>query len=310
MIYMFDIIVVGGGPAGMTAALYALRNNKKVLILEKNSFGGQITYSPKVENYPGTKQMSGNEFADRFLEQLLYQGAEIEIETVTGIRDEVSCKYVLTEDGNEYQCKAVIIATGVKHRMLGLENEYDLVGNGISFCAVCDGDFYRDRVVAVAGGGNSALQEAILLSEVCKEVVIIQDLDCFTGEKKSQEVLFSRKNVRAITGAIIEKLLIKDGELSGVSLRKQADGKLTELSCDGLFIAIGLIPENEAFADIVRLNKYGYIDAGEDCLTGREGIYTAGDCRVKTLRQLTTAISDGAVAAVAACKYIDERINR
>ena len=304
---MFDIIVIGGGPAGMTAALYALRNNKKVLVIEKNGFGGQITYSPKVENYPGTKQMSGNEFADRFLDQLLYQGAEIEIETVTGIREEENFKYVLTEEGNDYQCKAVIIATGVKHRMLGLENEYEFVGNGISFCAVCDGDFYRDKVVAVAGGGNSALQEAILLSEVCKEVIIVQDLDFFTGEKKSQDVLFSKKNVRAITGTLIDSLIINDGELTGVKLRKQADGKLTELSCEGLFVAVGLIPENEAFGDMVRLNKYGYIDAGEDCLTGHEGIFTAGDCRVKTLRQLTTAVADGAVSAVAACKYIDER---
>ncbi len=306
---MFDIVVVGGGPAGMTAALYALRNNKKVLVLEKNSFGGQITYSPKVENYPGTKQMSGNEFADRFLDQILNQGAEIEIETVTGVRDEGNFKYVLTEDGNEYQCKAVIIASGVKHRMLGIANEYDFVGRGISFCAVCDGDFYRDKVVAVAGGGNSALQEAILLSEVCKEVIIIQDLDYFTGEKKSQDVLFSRKNVRAVTGTLVDSLIVRDGELAGLRLRRQKDGKISELDCEGLFVAVGLIPENEAFKDLVRLNNYGYIEAGEDCLTGRDGIFTAGDCRAKTLRQLTTAVADGAVASVAACKYIDERIS-
>jgi thioredoxin reductase (NADPH) len=249
--------------------------------------------------------MSGNEFADRLLDQILCQGAEIETETASGILDLGGIKKVLTEDGGEYPCKAVIIAAGAKHRRLGLEREDEFIGSGISFCAVCDGDFYKDRVVAVAGGGNSALQEALLLSELCREVVMVQDLDYFTGEKKAQDSLFSRPNVRAVTGTVIDGLVVEGGLLTGVSLRRRADGAVTRLRCDGLFVAVGLIPENEAFGSLVKLNEYGYIDAGEDCLTGREGIYAAGDCRAKSLRQLTTAVSDGAVAAVAACKHID-----
>lgn len=302
---MHDIIVIGGGPAGMTAALYALRNNKSVLVIEKGGFGGQITYSPKVENFPGTKQMSGNEFADRFLDQILDQGADVEMETVTGIRDEGDIKYVLTEEGSEFEAKAVIIAVGVKHRMLGVEGEYELVGNGISFCAVCDGEFYRDQVVAVAGGGNSALQEAILLSENCKEVILVQNLDEFTGDKKLQEVLFSRSNVRAITGTVVEGFLSDADGLHGLRLKRISDGEVSELVCDGLFVAIGLIPENDAFAKLVALNDYGYIASGEDCATPTPGIFCAGDCRSKSVRQLTTAVSDGACAAIGACGYID-----
>lgn len=302
---MYDIIVVGGGPAGMTAALYALRNGKTALVIEKNGFGGQITYSPKVENYPGTMQMSGNEFAERFLEQIMSQGAEVELEAVNAVRDEGSIKHVITEEGGDYQCRAVVLATGVKHRMLGLSGEYDLVGNGISFCAVCDGDFYKGQTVAVAGGGNSALQEAILLSDKCKEVIMVQDLDSFTGEKKLQDILFSRENVRAMTGMAIEGFLTRGDELSGLKLRKRATGEESELSCDGLFIAIGLIPENGAFSNIAALNDYGYFAAGEDCLAGAPGVFCAGDCRQKSVRQLTTAVSDGAAAAIAACRYID-----
>ena len=197
---MYDIIVIGGGPAGMTAALYALRNGKTVLVIEKSTFGGQITHSPKVENYPGTLSMSGNEFADQTLDQILSQGADIEIETVTEIRSEDGKKIVCTEEGGEYACRAVVIATGVKHRMLGLEGEYELVGEGISFCAVCDGDFYKGKTVCVAGGGNSALQEAILLSDKCQKVIMLQDLPYFTGEKRLQDVLFSRPNVESHTG--------------------------------------------------------------------------------------------------------------
>ena len=174
---MYDIIVVGGGAAGMTAALYALRNGKSALVIEKNGFGGQITHSPKVENFPGTLQMSGNEFADKMLDQILAQGAEIEFENVIAVEDHGDHKVVKTEEGGVYEALAVVLATGVKHRMLGIEGEDELVGEGISFCAVCDGDFYTGRRVCVAGGGNSALQEAVLLSEKCSEVIMLQDLD-------------------------------------------------------------------------------------------------------------------------------------
>ena len=270
---MLDIIVIGGGPAGMTAALYALRNGKSVLVLEKHGFGGQITYSPKVENWPGTAQMSGNEYADAFLEQILAQ--------------------------------AVIIAAGVKHRMLGLPGENELVGEGISFCAVCDGDFYSGQTVCVAGGGNSALQEAILLAGKCAKVIMLQDLPEFTGEKKLQDILFSRPNVEKKTGVKITALNTEAGALRSVTVEPQDGGAAEQVACDGLFVAIGLIPENGAFAELADLNRWGYFDSDEKCETKTPGIYVAGDCRSKSVRQLTTAAGDGAVAALAACRYID-----
>ena len=239
---MHDIIVVGGGAAGMTAALYAQRNGKSALVIEKNGFGGQITHSPKVENYPGTLQMSGNEFAEKMLDQILAQGAEIEFENVISVEDRGDVKIVRTEEGGEYEAGAVILATGVKHRMLGLEGEDDLVGEGISFCAVCDGDFYAGRRVCVAGGGNSALQEAILLSEKCSEVIMLQDLDFFTGEQKLQEVLFAKPNVKAFTGVGVVGFETAEEELCGVVIEDKKSGARQTISCDGLFVAIGLIP--------------------------------------------------------------------
>lgn len=300
---MYDIVIVGGGPAGMTAALYAQRNGKSALVIEKNGFGGQITHSPKVENFPASLSISGNELADRLFSQILEQGAEFEIETVTSIENNGTVKVVKTEEGGAYECKAVIIATGVKHRMLGLEGEGDLVGEGISFCAVCDGDFYKDKIVCVAGGGNSALQEAILLSDKCKEVIMLQDLPYFTGEERLQQVLFARENVKAHAGVKITKLLTAGEELKGVEIEK--DGSTREILCDGLFVAIGLIPENETFKDLAELNSYGYFEADEKCLTKTDGIFVAGDCRSKTVRQVTTACADGTTAALAACSYIN-----
>ena len=308
---MKDIIIVGGGPAGMTAALYALRNGKSAMVIEKNGFGGQITHSPKVENYPGTLSMSGNEFAERMLDQILAQGAEIEFETVVQVKDEGSHKVVLTQEGSSFEAKAVILATGVRHRMLGLEGEEELVGEGISFCAVCDGDFYTGRRVCVAGGGNSALQEAVLLAEKCSEVILLQDLAFFTGESRLQDVLFAKPNVRAFTQVQIQRLLTdrdpQTGEpvLRGVIIRKTDTEEEKEITCDGLFVAIGLIPENDPFRELAKLDAYGYFDSDERCLTGTPGIFVAGDCRSKAVRQLTTAAADGAVAALAACRYMN-----
>ena len=301
---MFDIIVVGGGPAGMTAALYALRNGKSALVIEKTGFGGQITHSPKVENYPGTLSMSGNEFADAMLEQIMAQGADIEIEEVTSIEDLGDKKLVKTLEGSTFEGRAVVIATGVKHRMLGLEGEYDLVGEGISFCAVCDGDFYTGKTVCVAGGGNSALQEAILLADKCTEVIMLQDMKVFTGEARLQDVLFSRPNVRAYTDTKITRLIKAPEGLAGVEIENRTTGKKQEVACDGLFVAIGLIPENEPFKELADLNSYGYFDTDEQCLTKTPGIFVAGDCRSKNIRQLTTAVADGACAALAACRYL------
>ena len=303
---MYDIIVVGGGPAGMTAALYARRNGKTVLVIEKNGFGGQITHSPRVENYPGTLSMSGNEFADKTLDQILAQGAEIEFEKVISVLPQDGHWIISTEEGSRFESLTVIIASGVKHRMLGLEGENELVGEGISFCAVCDGDFYSGKSVCVAGGGNSALQEAILLADKCREVIMLQDLAFFTGEETLQKVLFSRSNVRSFTGVKITDLLVENGELKGVRILKNDSGNTEDIACDGLFVAIGLIPENDAFKDLADLNSFGYFDSEENCLTKTPGLFVAGDCRSKSVRQLTTAVADGATAALAACRYINQ----
>ena len=304
---MYDIIVIGGGPAGMTAALYALRNGKSVLVLEKHGFGGQITYSPKVENYPGTKEMSGNEFADKLLDQILSLGAEVELEKAVSVEEEDGRKLVKTEEGNTFESLTVVIATGVKHRMLGLPGEAELVGNGISFCAVCDGDFFSGQTVCVAGGGNSALQEAILLAEKCKQVIILQDLPELTGEQTLQRILKSRSNVKIETNRKIVGVEANDGGLTGVTVEDRITGARRTIPSDGLFIAIGLIPENGPFAALADLNDYGYFASQEDCLTRTPGVYVAGDCRSKSIRQLTTACADGAVAALAACRYVNER---
>ena len=303
---MFDIIVVGGGPAGMTAALYACRNGKSVLVIEREGFGGQITHSPKVENYPGSLSISGNELAEQMLEQILAQGAEIEIETVAGVRRGDGCWEVVTEDGDSFMSRAVILATGVKHRMLGLENEEELVGNGISYCAVCDGDFYSGKKVCMIGGGNSALQEAILLSEKCSEVIVLQDLPYFTGEKRLQEILFAKDHVKAYTSQKVLRLLTNEEGFCGLETEDQVTGEIRTIPCDGTFVAIGLIPENEPFVQFADLNAYGYFDSDESCTTRTEGIFVAGDCRSKQIRQVATAIADGATAALAACRYINE----
>ncbi len=303
---MYDIVVVGGGPAGMTAALYALRNGKSVVVIEKEGFGGQITHSPKVENYPGYTSLSGNELADHMMAQIMEQGADIEIATVCGITPCEGGWSVQTDDGTAFEGKSVIIATGVKHRMLGLPGEDELVGEGISFCAVCDGDFYTGREVIMVGGGNSALQEAILLSDKCAKVTIVQDLPFLTGEKRLQEVLASRDNVSVIVGQKVEEILTNEnGSFKGIRIVSKESGESREVLADGMFVAIGLIPENKPFEALADLNAYGYFDSGEDCATKTPGIFVAGDCRSKAIRQVTTACADGAVAALSACRYIN-----
>lgn len=302
---MHDVIVVGGGPAGMTAALYACRNGKTALVIERQGFGGQITHSPKVENYPGTLQMSGNEFADRLLEQIIAQGAQIEFAAVASVVPEDGAFTAVCEDGTRYRGRSVILATGVKHRMLGLPGEEELVGEGISFCAVCDGDFYAGRDVCVAGGGNSALQEAILLADKCRSVTILQDLPALTGEEPLRRALAARKNVTVRTSVRLTGLEKQNGALTAVTTEDAATGEALRFPCDGLFVAIGLIPENGPFAGLADLNAYGYFASGEDCLTRTKGVFCAGDCRSKSVRQVATAIADGAVAALAACRYLN-----
>ncbi len=301
---MHDIIVVGSGPAGLTASIYARRANKSVLILEKGIFGGQVTFSPCIENYPGYIKMSGNEFADKLIDQAVTLGADIEMETVKEIVDNGDTKVVKT-NLSEHTAKAVIIATGCKHRQIGLPNENALIGNGISFCATCDGAFFKNKTVAVLGGGNSALQEAILLSDLCSKVYVIQNLDFLTGEDKLCKILENKSNVEIIYGTIITELIGED-ELKSIVLKNEKDGSVANLDVDGLFIAIGLVPDNDSFSNIANLNNQGYFDSDETCSTKTKGIFAAGDCRNKSVRQITTAVADGAVAALAAVKYIDE----
>lgn len=300
---MYDIVVIGAGPAGLTAALYARRASKTVMVLEKGAFGGQITFSPKVENIPGFASLTGNEFAEKLVDQALGQGAEVDLCEVTEIKDNGDTKIVVTDSG-EYEARAVIIATGATHRLPGLDREFDFIGNGISFCAVCDGAFYEGKTVAVLGGGNSALQEAILLSDLCKKVYVVQNLEVLTGEKKLQEQLSKKDNVEIITLAKITELL-GDSELNGIKI--EANGKEQTLEVDGLFVAIGLIPQNKQFENVIALDKWGYADSDEACVTKTAGIFVAGDCRKKRIRQVATACADGAVAALAACDFIDSK---
>ncbi len=294
---MFDVIIVGAGIAGMTAAIYLLRANKKVLILEAESFGGQITSSPLVENYPGILKTSGLELANVLLEQTQVMGAQIEVERVKEIKKRQDKKVVLTEDGNEYIGKTVIIATGAKHRRLGVEREDELTGKGVSYCSVCDGPLFRDKVVAVVGGGNAALQQALYLTQFCQKVYLIHRRADFRAE--ATLVATVKKNEKIdlqYEWQVIE--LIGEEKLTGVKVKNLESKKEEKIALDGLFVAIGRVPENEAFATLRITNKAGFIETDEKCETKVAGIFAAGDCRAKAVRQLTTAAADGTIAAV------------
>ena len=271
---MYDIIVIGGGPAGICAAIYARRANKTVAVIEKAAFGGQITFSPMVENIPGFASVTGNEFAEKMVDQALSQGVEFECGEAQKIIDG-EIKTVVTDSG-EFQAKAVIIATGAKHRLLGLPNEEKFIGDGISFCAVCDAAFFRDKCVAVIGGGNSALQEALQLAELTEKVTVVQNLDFLTGEAALIKQVEKRENIEVILGATVDKILGED-TFQGIEINKS--GETETLKLDGMFVAIGLIPQNENFADVLTLDDYGYADYNESCTTENSGIFVAGDCR-------------------------------
>lgn len=299
---MYDIIIVGAGTAGLSAAIYGVRAGKKVLVLESASYGGQIINSPDVENYPGIKKISGFEFATNLYEQAVDLGAEIEIAQVTQIRDNGDHKVVVTEE-KELSCRTVILATGAKNRPLGLENEHELIGRGVSYCATCDGAFYKGKVVAVAGGGNTALEDAAFLSGYCEKVYLIHRRDAFRGETKLVEDLRGKENVEFILDSNIVKLTA-DQKLQSIDVRNKKTEEIRTIEISGLFIAIGQMPENSVFSSLIDLDKAGYIVAGEDCKTNVEAIFAAGDCRTKTVRQLATAAADGAVAALAACEIV------
>ena len=300
---MHDIIVVGGGPAGLTAALYAARAGKTVAVAERENTGGQIVYSPLVENYPAVPAMSGADFAQKLTEQVEALGVEIIYDEVTGLaRDGEG--FTVRCDGGEHRCRAVVLATGAAHRHLGLDGEEDLVGCGVSYCAVCDGAFYTGRDVAVVGGGDTALQDALFLANSCRSVTLIHRRDQFRGEDRLVRQVESRENIHILYSHTVEALHEANGELTGVTVQDVKTGAARELAVEGLFAAVGQLPQSAPFAALVNTDG-GYYAAGDDTLTGCDGVFAAGDGRVKSVRQLTTAVGDGAVAGLAACRYVD-----
>ena len=294
---MYDIIIVGAGPAGMTAAIYALRAGKKVLILEAKSYGGQIVNASDVENYPGFKSISGFELATNLYNQVLDLGGIFKFETVIRIEDHK----VVTNNGS-YEGKAIILATGAENRKLNIEGENKYIGKGVSYCATCDGNFYRGKTVALVGGGNTALEDAIYLSNIANKVYLIHRRDSFRAEDKYVEELKTKDNVECILNANVVKI---NGDDKVKSIDVKGDEIFT-LDIDGIFIAVGQEPKNEVFADVVKLTDKGYIDSVDGVHTNVDYIYVAGDTREKTLRQLVTATSDGAIAATEAIKYINK----
>lgn len=303
---MYDMIIIGAGTAGLSAAIYGVRAGKRVLILEEKNYGGQIINSPEIENYPGIRKISGYEFAKNLYEQATELGAEYRQERVIRVTDYGEMKQVITKTSAEetaYDTKTVILATGVKRRMLGVAREEAFIGAGISYCATCDGMFFRGREVAVVGGGNTALEDAMFLSGYCKKVTLIHRREQFRGEDKLLHHLKEKENVTFLLNKVVIELL-GDKMLEGIRLQDVRSLEEQELRVDGVFVAVGQLPDNAAFAELVELDETGYIQAAENCKTKVPGIYTAGDCRTKTVRQLATAASDGAVAALAACEYI------
>ena len=302
---MYDVIVVGGGPAGLTAGLYAARAGKDVLILEGETPGGQINFSPLVVNYPGLPGISGSQFAENLTQQVQSQGAHIRQEMVSFLRTQGGRVELTTEKGR-YTGTALVLATGVTHRKLGLAGENELIGAGISYCAVCDGAFYQDRPVAVVGGGDTALQEALFLAARCSKVTVLHRRDLFRGESRLVEQLRERENVELLLSHRVDELLSGEEGLTGIRVMDLKQGQTRELAVDGLFVAVGQEPRNEVFANLIMTDDRGYFLAGEDCATSLPGVFAAGDCRVKRVRQLTTAVGDGAVAGLAASAYVDE----
>ncbi len=288
----------------MTAAIYGQRAGKRTIIIEGGSFGGQITSSPNVENYPGIASVSGSEFSMNLLDQALKLGAETEMERVTGVRDEGKIKVIETA-GKEYPCRSVILATGVTHRHLGVPGEEKLAGAGVSYCATCDGAFFRERDVAVIGGGSTALQDAEFLSNYCHKVYLVHRRDEFRGEDSIVKRLREKENVEFVLSTVVKEIT-GDTVVDGLILINKKTGEESRIDVAGVFLAVGQIPQNEIFAELVKLDGSGFILASEDCMTSRPGVFAAGDCRTKEVRQLTTAAADGAVAALAACKYIAE----
>lgn len=302
---MYDVIIIGAGTAGLSAAIYTSRAGKNTLLLEGYIPGGQIVSSKEIENYPGIKHISGADFASALYEQALSLGASIKYDNATSIESLPDKKVVKTSE-TSYECKSIIIATGATKRPLGLEMEKELTGLGVSYCAICDGAFFKGKEVAVVGGGNTAIEDAIFLSAYCKKVYLIHRKDSLRAESRLVETLEARENVSFVLESLVTKLH-GSKHLEGISVKNKS-GVETFLPVNGLFVAVGQIPANDFCSHIIALNEEGYIIADEDCRTNEEGIFVAGDCRTKAIRQLTTASSDGTIAGLAACEYIDNLI--
>ena len=300
---MYDVLIIGAGPAGLTAAIYACRAEKSTLVLEAKTYGGQIINTPDIANYPVAPGISGFDFATTLYNQAKDLGAEVNFEKVTEVRDG-DVKTVVTPK-NTYEAKTVIVATGAENRKLGVEGEDKLIGRGVSYCATCDGNFFRKKVVAVAGGGNTAVEDALYLADLAEKVYLIHRRDAFRADAALVSKLKERDNVELVLNANVTKLLYEQ-RLQGVEVTDKFTGETKVLDVAGLFVAVGQVPENQNFAKLIDLDKSGYAIAGEDCLTKVPGIFVAGDNRVKDVRQLITAASDGAVAATAAIKYLNE----
>ena len=301
---MYDIIIIGAGPAGLAAAVYGQRAEKKTLLIDEKGYGGQIINTPEIENYPAIQKISGFDFANNLYQQASDLGAELTFEKAVGIESKGDIKIVKTE-GGAYEAKAVIIATGAKNRPLGLDREEALTGRGVAYCATCDGAFYRGKTVAVIGGGNTALEDAEVLSGLANKVYLIHRRDAFRGEEANVKRIQAKENVEILLNKIPTALLGED-KISGLEIQDKLTGEKTILTLDGVFVAIGQMPDNAAFAELISLDDKGYVTAGEDCLTKSDGIFVAGDCRTKKVRQLATAVADGAVAALAAVEYVNQ----
>ena len=299
-----DIVVIGAGIAGMTAAIYAARAGKSVAVLECEGFGGQISSSPRVENYPGIAAISGADLSDALYQQASGLGVEFSFARASGVQPQPDGGFVVPSDAGDFACRSVVLAAGAHHRGLGLPREQQLTGRGISYCAVCDGAFYRGKTTAVVGGGSAALQSAEYLCGVCDKVILIHRRDQFRGEDALAKRVTANPNLQLMLDSVVTEYLGED-KLTGLLVENKKTGARTEVPVDGVFLAVGQAPGNGPFAPPVELDEAGYVKAGEDCRTNVPGLFAAGDCRAKSVRQLTTAAADGTVAAVAACAWAD-----
>ena len=299
---MADIIIVGAGPAGLSAAIYAKRAGMDTVVYEAESYGGQIINTPEIENYPAIAKISGFDFADGLYKQAEALGAEIKFDKVTEIKPAEGGFEVSTEYSGTETCKAVVLAVGAKNRHMGIAREEELTGKGVSYCATCDGAFYKGKTVAVTGGGNTAVEDAIYLCGMAEKVYLVHRRNEFRAEETLVNAAKAIENLEFVTPYVVKELK-GEPKLSSVILENREDGSEKELTVDGLFVAIGQEPATASFKDLVTLSG-GYIEAGEDCKTNVPGIFAAGDGRTKKVRQLTTACADGAVAALAAVDFI------